>query len=269
MMKLHLLINKEEIQESKLATGRKVAVVFDVLLATTTITAVLTEGAAAVIPAENPESALKISAGFEKDFVIAGELHGKPIEGFAYPSPAALQKTVQGKTLLLSTTNGTVALKKAASASIVYLSCLMNNPTVAETVRQEYSEDSVIMVICSGNSSGFSLEDFYGAGHFIDCLQENGAHDLELTDAAKAALFFYRGNRERPHEILSQSRVGQMLEAYGMKDDLELAASIGISKVVPLLRAGKVINGRTKISKGGREKAEGQKSVKEVEESPS
>ncbi|MBM7691324.1 2-phosphosulfolactate phosphatase [Peribacillus deserti] len=244
-MKIHLLATKEEIHEAKIAAGKKVAVVFDVLLATTTITSALEDGAIEVITAETPEAALLMSSAYRKDFVIAGELCAKPIDGFLYPSPVILKEAVKGRALFLSTTNGTVALKKASSARRVYLSCLLNNPSVAGAVRNDYTNDSVILVICSGNSGSLSLEDFYGAGHFIDCLTGSSAKDHELTDAAKAALFFYRGNVGRSMEILSEAKVGQMLLKYGMLDELELAASIGTSLVVPLFSGGKVTKQET------------------------
>ncbi|WP_026695730.1 2-phosphosulfolactate phosphatase [Peribacillus kribbensis] len=247
-MKIHLLMTKEEVQEEKLKSGRKIAVVFDVLLATTTITAALGDGALAVIPAENREEALRIAAFLPEEKVLAGEYDAKPISGFHYPSPFMLRDSVKGKTLVLSTTNGTVALKKAAAAEKVFISCLLNNPAAAREVFQECSPDTTLVLICSGNSGELSLEDFYGAGHFIDCLAALSPENTEVSDAAQAACLFYRGNKEKPLEILQRSRVGTMLKTHGLSADLELASYSGALDTVPVLQDGRIIRRKPSAS---------------------
>lgn len=240
MVKIHLLIRKEDIDEEKVSEGNKLAIVLDVLLATTTITSALHDGAIEVIPVMNRQEAVEISRGFELGTcILAGEDKAKPIEGFVYPSPKVIRETIAGKTLILSTTNGTVALKKASGAKEVYVTSLLNNPFVAKRVRSIAQEDDTILVICSGNSGELSLEDFYGAGHFISCLIEDhwGA---DLTDGARAALLFYLGNGDA-YSVLSSSYVGRMFESYELQDDLTFACQKGSIPLIPILKGRKVL----------------------------
>ncbi|WP_413309722.1 2-phosphosulfolactate phosphatase [Bacillus sp. 1P10SD] len=238
MTKVHLLMKKEDIKEEKLAEGNKIAVVLDVLLATSTIVSALKDGAKEVIPVLNSNEALELARRYRKDeYVLAGELDAKPIKGFVYPSPTLIGETINGKALILSTTNGTVALRKSLLADKIYIASILNNPAVASAV-QKCNEEQTILVICSGNSGEISMEDFYGAGHFIDCLLKNGSYDL--TDAAKTALYFYRGQGDS-YEILLDSYVGKLLEKYNQQADLMLAASKGITSIVPVLKDGKVV----------------------------
>lgn len=231
-------MKKEDINEEKLAEGNKIAVVLDVLLATSTIVSALKDGAKEVIPVLNSNEALELARRYRQDeYVLAGELDAKPIEGFVYPSPTLIGETINGKALILSTTNGTVALRKSLLADKIYIASILNNPAVAIAV-QKCKEEQTILVICSGNSGETSMEDFYGAGHFIDCLLKNGSYDL--TDAAKTALYFYRG-QEDSYEILLDSYVGKLLEKYNQQADLMLAASKGITSIVPVLKDGKVV----------------------------
>lgn len=238
MTKIHLLMKKEEIKEEKIADGKKCAVVLDVLLATTTIVSALKDGAKEVIPVLHSREAMELVTEYQTgEYVLAGELDGKPIDGFVYPSPTLIRESINGKTLILSTTNGTVALRKSSLANKVYIASLLNNPAVSMALKN-LPKDQTILVICSGNSGETSLEDFFGAGHFIDCLLKNGEYDL--TDAAKSALYFYRGQHDS-YEILRDSYVGKLLDKYNQTDDLKLAATKGITSILPILRDGKVV----------------------------
>ncbi|UOE53178.1 2-phosphosulfolactate phosphatase [Bacillus sp. CMF12] len=243
MKKVHVILKKEDISEKKLSEGGKVSVVLDVLLATTTITSALANGAAEVIPVLDVTEGINVAAGMEPEtFVLAGEIHGKPIDGFVYPIPSRLREMINGKKLILSTTNGTVALRKSACASKVYISSLLNNRAVAESIK---GEAETVIVICSGNSGEFSLEDFYGAGHFIDCLTEYD--QLEMTDSAKAALHFYRGASGSAFDILSSSRVGRLFARHGMAEDLEFASQTDVAAIVPILKNGRAVIHQTAL----------------------
>lgn len=241
MVKIHLLMKKEEIDEAKMREGNKVAVVFDVLLATTTITSALNEGAAEVIPVMDHLEARQIAKEYKDgQYVLSGENRGKPIDGFLYPYPRILNEKIKGKSLILSTTNGTVAIKKASGAKRTYISSLLNNPAVAEKVRKDGLGDT-LLVICSGTSGDVNLEDFYGAGHFISCLLRTGGEQIKLTDAAKAALLFYRGNATSAYEVLRTSHIGQIFENKGLLHELTLASQMGTIPITPVLKGEKII----------------------------
>ncbi|MFJ7747312.1 2-phosphosulfolactate phosphatase [Peribacillus sp. NPDC097295] len=162
-----------------------------------------------MIPVLNPEDALVKSKGMAPgECLLAGELRTKSIEGYIYPSPTLLNGMVQGKTLVLSITNGTVALQISSSAKKVYISSLLNNPSVAEKIKNVYQTETII-IVCSRNSGEFSMEDFYGAGHLIDCLVQGKRDAFILNDATLAACTFYRKNVDEAFQIIQSSHVGQ------------------------------------------------------------
>jgi 2-phosphosulfolactate phosphatase len=238
MGKIHLLLKKEEIDEQKLGEGIKTAVVLDILLATTCITSALRDGAARVIPAETCEEAKALlESNRSGELLLAGEMNARPVSGFIYPSPKFLRGKVNGKTLILATTNGTAALAKAAAARKVYASSLLNNCAVAEAISAE-AGDSTIVIVCAGNSGHFSLEDFYGAGHLIECLQKAGGHAYELTDAARGAMLFYQSKRRDAEEVLGSSYVGGLLARNGLSDDLSFAAAKNSIDIIPVFENG-------------------------------
>jgi 2-phosphosulfolactate phosphatase len=233
MPKLHVILKKEEIDEEKISG--KVAVVLDVLLATSTITAGLYYGAREVIPALNEQEAREYAKGMEKEnYCLVGEFNGKTIEGFLDPNPSALKDKVSGKSLILSTTNGTVAIQKAKNAKKLYVASILNGKAVADKILS--SQNETVLIICSGSSNQFSLEDFYGAGYLLDCLQtDNRGREWELTDASKTALYFYQSHAERSNELLKAFRVGQMLVKYGFEHELEFAASQDRLPIIPVV----------------------------------
>lgn len=237
--KLHLLLKKEEIDEARMQED-KTAVIFDVLLATSTIAACFWHGAKEVIPVLDGDEARKQAAGRETDsFCLVGEYNGKTIEGFLDPNPLQLKKQIAGKTVVLSTTNGTVAIRKAAGANKVYTASLLNGSAVADKIAAEHQEETIVAV-CSGSGGEFCLEDFFGAGYFVDCLMRQTSH-WELTDSAKAARIFYETNKCNSRELLKQSRVGEMLMSLGFEEEIDFVAEASKISHVPWLKNGKLV----------------------------
>src|SRR5262245_2934882 len=166
MSKLHVLLKKEELDAQRLPD--KVVVVLDVLFATTTIATALAHGASEVVPTIDRESALseaaRRSAG---SYVLAGELNAVTLAGFAHPTPMALlEQDLTGKSLIYSTTYGTVALGKAREAAHVFAASLVNGEAVVDRIERTFPNETVLLV-CSGSADNFNLEDFYGAGYLV------------------------------------------------------------------------------------------------------
>ncbi|WP_042351358.1 2-phosphosulfolactate phosphatase [Bacillus massiliigorillae] len=231
MVKIHLLLKKEEIDEEKMKNH--VAVVFDVLLATSTITAGLHFGAKEVIPVHQREEALTVAKGREEDsFLLVGEYKGKTIDGFHHPKPLPLKDEVRGKSIILSTTNGTVAVRKASTANQVYICSLLNGQAVGERLLEKHRDETIIL-ICSGSDGSFCIEDFYGAGYLLDCLLKDEQQVWKMTDAAQAALLFYQANQHRSEEILQKSTVGQRILGRGLENDLSFVAQCGVLPIIP------------------------------------
>src|SRR5699024_8904822 len=106
MMKINLLIKKEDIDHEKVDDS-KIAVVFDILLATTTITASLDGGADYVIPVlDEHEARLEQKKYNSGETCLVGESGGVVIDGFMNPVPSLLCPHVAGKKGILSSLSG-------------------------------------------------------------------------------------------------------------------------------------------------------------------
>ncbi|MRX72235.1 2-phosphosulfolactate phosphatase [Bacillus lacus] len=237
MNKIHVLYKKEEIKE--LQMKGKAAVVLDILLATSTIVTALAHGAKEIIPVKNSEEAEKCAAALEPgSYLLAGEYEGKTIQGFLDPNPASLLHVTEGKSLVLSTTNGTVAVAGSFAAEKVYIASLLNLSAVAAQLEAE-AGGRTIVIICSGSSGRFCMEDFYGAGALIAKLLIAGERDL--TDAARAALLFYNAYAGKAEEILLQSSTGKMLEQYGLNAIISFISREDVYTAVPVLKGSKLL----------------------------
>ncbi|MEH7277158.1 2-phosphosulfolactate phosphatase [Neobacillus vireti] len=240
MTKINVLLQKELIDPSRLKNC--VVVIFDVLLATTTITTLLQYGAKKVIPVLNSDEALEVSKNLnlpQDSCILSGEKNGYSLNQFIYPCPLELlESNVDGKTVILSTTNGTVALKKSLGAPFVYASCLLNGKFVAQKLLQNYNQQSILLV-CSGNHGCFSMEDFIGAGHFIHHLHKFSGTAFQLSDSAKVAAQFYEQcHEESLVKHFFTSHTGKLLTSLGYKSSVYHSVQRDIYNAVPILKTG-------------------------------
>jgi 2-phosphosulfolactate phosphatase len=236
---IHVLTNRSQLEAIRMPGT--VAIVVDVLLATTGITIALQRGAAAVIPTLNAQEALTCARSLPIDSVVlVGELNSEPIEGFIAPWPQVLMAAdLAGKTVVYSTTNGTVALRMAAQADLVIAASLINGAATAEYVLAHGGDRNVVLV-CAGNGPAFSLEDFYGVGCVASLLAARGGARYEFTDAALAARLLH--DRTTPIDCLTNSRTGRHLAKLRMEDETAISARESTYSVVPVLRNGRLVS---------------------------
>lgn len=234
--KVHVLFRREDIDMVRLEN--KVVIVLDVLFATSTMIAALANGARAVVPTLDEGSAREAAGRFAPgSYVLSGELYAETLPGFVSPTPLVLiEHGVRDKTLIYSTTNGTVALRNAGAAPHVFAGALLNAGAIVRHVARHHPA-STILVICSGSMGNPNLEDTYGAGCFVDLIaREMGERDL--SDAAHAARALYLG--EDAETALLRGRVGQMMIERGLTDEVRYAARTSALDVVPKLIDGEL-----------------------------
>jgi 2-phosphosulfolactate phosphatase len=235
--KVHVLTKKEELDSVRIPG--KVVVVLDILFATTTMVTALAHGATEVVPVLDEAAARahgeNLAAG---SFVLAGELYAETLQGFAHPAPLSLlEHGVKGKTVVYSTTNGTVAMTQCAGAARVYCGALLNAGAIVERIIALHRRETVL-IVCSGSGNNFNFEDFYGAGCFIERFAERLGAAADFSDAARAARMVYRS--ARAPEALLDCRVGRMMVAKGLAREVEFACRLDAFPIIPVLEQGTV-----------------------------
>lgn len=236
--KIHVLGRKEEIDTVRLPG--KIAIVLDILFATSTIATALAHGARAVVPALDEAAARAEGARHPPESVVlAGELYAEMLPGFAPPMPQALlAHGVSGKHVIYSTTNGTVALKGMSGAEQIYAAALLNGRAVVEHVLDAHP-DRTILVVCSGSMGNFNIEDFYGAGYLVELVAQRLGEQADFSDAARAARVLFRARDPLPS--LLDCRVGRMMADRGFTSEIEYAAQLSVLPVVPKFDGGRIV----------------------------
>ena len=235
--KIHVLTRKEELDGVRLPG--KVVIVLDILFATTTMVTALAHGATEIIPVLDEAAARAQGTDLPEDsFVLAGELYAETLPGFAHPAPLSLiEHGIEGKSVVYSTTNGTVAMMQTAGAARVYCGALLNARAIVERIVARHARETVL-IVCSGSGDNFNFEDFYGAGYFVERFADLLGAAADFSDAAKAARMVYRNARSP--EALLDCRVGRMMVAKGLAREVEFACRLDAFPVVPALEQGRL-----------------------------
>ncbi len=236
--KVHVLYRKEELDHERLEG--KVAIVLDVLFATSTIITALANGATEVIPTLDEAGArAEAQKHAQGSYVLAGELYAETLPGFASPTPLALLKeNIAGRKLIYSTTNGTVALRQSSRADHVYAAALLNGEAVIKRVLDRHA-GKTILIVCSGSMGMVNLEDLYGAGYLVDLLSRTLNEEGDFSDAALAARSLFRG--EDAAECLLRARVGRMMVERNLTHEVHFAARLSALDAVPVLEGGRLV----------------------------
>ena len=239
-MRVHVALTPGEFPDLDLE-GR-VALVVDVLRATSMVIAACDAGCARVIPvAGAAEARERATALAPEPVLLAGERGGEHIEGFDLGnSPLdCTPERVGGRSILLTTTNGTAAMLKASQAASAAIAALTN---VAAAARWAVSQGRDLTVLCAGEKGGFSLEDAVCAGLLAAGI-ERAAAGARLSGAAQAARALGVLYGARLERLRQDSGWARHLEAQRRGRDLDCCLRLDTSAVVPLLAAGVITPG--------------------------
>lgn len=238
-MRLDAYLTPGEIALGDLA--ERTAVVVDVLRATTSIVEALGAGARTIFPVASIEEALRLANTLGRDEVLlCGERKCLPIEGFDLGnSPAEFTpERVGGKTLVMSTTNGTGTLMAAAGASRVLIASWLNLSAVVEELRREGTEP---VLLCAGRERQFGLEDAAFAGRVVEELLAGRPDEAwQMGDGAMAALAIARAHPD-PAQLFPWTHAGQTIAAAGLGDDLAFCAQTDRHDILPVLQDRQII----------------------------
>jgi 2-phosphosulfolactate phosphatase len=223
------------------------AVVIDVLRSTTTIVHALAAGAREVIPCAEVEEARQIVCQLSSDqVVLGGERGGLAVLGFDLgnsPNDYTADR-IQGKTLIITTTNGTRAMAHARTASQILLGAFVNVSALCSQLQGRQA----IHILCSGTDGQYGDDDILLAGLLVDRLQRRDGLGYLLNAQAITAqeLWLHKFDLpralgaetlepERLAQVLCDTPGGRNLVELGLDKDILAAAQIDRFAIVPEL----------------------------------
>lgn len=195
---------------------RALCVVLDIFRATTSIVTALANGASAVIPVTDIPDALALRER-NPHLLLAGERNGLRIRaqltgGVDFDlgnSPIEFTSDkVSGKTIAMTTTNGTRALRAVARARTVLIGSFLNLRATADDVRRANPDE--LLIVCSGTAEQSSYEDVLAAGALSELLWNDCAPE-GLADGALMAKKLFQAAQSNLLAAASESRNGRRL----------------------------------------------------------
>lgn len=229
-MKLNVLLSP--LNADELYFTQKTTVVIDVLRASTTVIAALSNGAKEVIPVGTVEFAVKVSSGvYGGQTLIGGERNTKRIEGFALGnSPLEYtRETVENKTIVFYTTNGSKAIARAKFSDNLFV-CSFNNLLGMAQHLVKLNKD--VEILCAGHNNLFSLEDTVCAGMLVGRIKRLN-RSAKISDSSRAAQALYEKFGDDIYKMLENTEHGKRLIQNGFKNDMEYCSRYNNTKNIP------------------------------------
>ena len=216
-----------------------VVVVIDVFRATSTIAAALHNGAAKVIPVDSVLKCIEI--GRQCGGITAGERDGKVVEGLMHGnSPLEYPNGfIEGKTLVLTTTNGTKLLHMALakSAGNIITGSFPNLSAVCEFL---IAQNKNVLLGCAAWKDRVNMEDTLFAGAVASRIKE---HFTIQCDASLAAETLYDTVKNDMWPFIQQTTHYHRLAKYGLEDDMRFCITADVANVLPVYKNGELVAG--------------------------
>ena len=211
-----------------------IAVVIDVFRATSSICYGIENGAEAIIPVATIKSCESYR---ESDYLLAAERDGEVVAGFDFGnSPFAYSKEkVNGKTVVLTTTNGTHAINESREAKKIVIGSFLNLTSLCSWLK---TQPDHVFLLCAGWKNKFNLEDTLFAGAVVHQLQSEG---YQLDDSSIAAEDLYIAGKADLNEYLKKTSHSERLKKLGIEDDIRFCLNVDITTAIPILEGDQLV----------------------------
>lgn len=207
-----------------------IVVIIDIFRATSSITYGINNGAEAIIPVAEVEECLAYQEQYPH-YLLAAERNGEVVAGFDFGnSPFSYTKDkVEGKTVVLTTTNGTHALHLSRNAKKVVIGSFLNLLAINEWLKAQQDD---VLLVCAGWKNNFNLEDTIFAGAVANQLIPTG---FIPDDAAIAAYDLYQLAKNDLAGYLKKTSHSERLKKLGIEKDIAFCLQVDIATAIPVL----------------------------------
>ena len=185
-------------------------------------------GAKAIIPVAQVEDCLTYSG---KGYLLAAERNGEVVEGYDFgnsPFSYTAEK-VAGKTVVLTTTNGTKALHLARKASKVVIGSFLNLTALCNWLN---TQENNVLLLCAGWKDQFNLEDTIFAGAVLHNIR---TQFTDFDDAGVAAEDLYLLAKDNLRAYIGKSAHSHRMLALNIEEDINFCLQVDICTAIPVL----------------------------------
>ena len=145
------------------------------------------------------------------------------------------KEKVAGKTIVLTTTNGTQALHLSRKAKKIVIGSFLNLTSLSSWLKTQQEN---ILLVCAGWKNNFNLEDTLFAGAVVDQLKDYG---FKLDDAAIAADDLFQTGKSDISQYLKKTSHSERLKKLGIEKDIEFCLQVDLTTAIPILDGDKLV----------------------------
>lgn len=211
-----------------------IVVVIDIFRATSSICYGIENGAEAIIPVASIEACESYR---HTDFLLAAERNGEVVNGFDFGnSPFSYTpEKVAGKTIVLTTTNGTHAINMSRGASKIVIGSFLNLTALCGWLKTQPND---VLLVCSGWKDKVNLEDTLFAGGIVYGLRNE---QYRLDDASIAAEDLYILAKDNLDTYLKKTSHSERLKSLGIEEDIAFCLKVDVTSSIPVLDGERLI----------------------------
>ena len=213
-----------------------IVVIIDILRATSAICTAFEFGVDKIIPVATIEEATEYK---KKGFLVGAERNGIQLQGFDFGNSPFhyMNAKIKGKTIVLTTTNGTQAIEVSKDAYKVVIGSFLNITALCKWLLMA---DKEVILLCSGWLDRFNIEDAMFAGAVVSMLNKHSPYS-EMGDAALASKYLFEMGYKNPDKFLHNSSHKERLVTLGLKDDIKFCLSLDQTDIIPTLKDGALV----------------------------
>lgn len=228
------LLNLYEINNS-------IVVIIDILRATSTIATAIHNGAKSVIPVDSVADCIKL--GKQMDVITAGERDGQIAEGLQYGNTPAQYTCgfIDGKTLVLTTTNGTrlLHLALAANAKEIITGSFCNISAVCDYLTSQHTN---VVLACAAWKNKVNIEDVLFAGAVVNRIKNNFTVDCDASQIAETLYLETNGDLFNFLKNKNASHYHRLMK-FGLEEDIRFCLTEDNANELVLYKEGRLVAG--------------------------
>jgi 2-phosphosulfolactate phosphatase len=221
------LLHLHDIRES-------IVVVIDIFRATSSMCYGLANGAEAIIPAASVEACISYE---DTDYLLAAERNGEVVAGFDFgnsPFSYTAEK-VAGKTIVLTTTNGTHAINESRDAKKVVIGSFLNLNALSTWLKTQPHD---VLLLCAGWKNKVNLEDSLFAGALAYHLKNEA---FKLDDAAILVADLYELAKGDLNEFMKKTSHSERLKELNIEADIAFCLQTDVVDTIPILDGDRLV----------------------------
>jgi 2-phosphosulfolactate phosphatase len=221
------LLHLHDIRES-------IVVVIDIFRATSSMCYGLANGAEAIIPVASVEACRSYA---DTDYLLAAERNGEVVAGFDFgnsPFSYTAEK-VAGKTIVLTTTNGTHAINESREAKKVVIGSFLNLGALSTWLKTQPQD---VLLLCAGWKNKVNLEDSLFAGALAYHLKHEA---YKLDDAAILVADLYELAKGNLAEFMKKTSHSERLKELNIEADIAFCLQIDVVDCIPVLDGDRLV----------------------------